>query len=138
MTLSGTYDAASGVITGTGFGTTSGGGVSGSGEGDWTATVDPVAGTIAAIAGDNEATFDLTFTPVRQLTPGPVGGSVGGCPISGSVSRCGQTAVLPLQLALEHLARHVPRERLVADDEVARQLEVGQVGSRTPRGPPAP
>lgn len=33
------------------------------GKGAWTATVDPAACTIAAIAGDNEATFDLTFTP---------------------------------------------------------------------------
>ena len=33
------------------------------GKGAWTATVDPAAGTIAAIAGDNEARFDLTFTP---------------------------------------------------------------------------
>jgi hypothetical protein len=61
--LTGIYDAATGSITGTGFGTTQGGGISGSGEGSWTATVDPAAGTIAGIGGDNEVTFDLTFPP---------------------------------------------------------------------------
>ncbi len=61
--LTGSYDATTGSITGTGFGTTQGGGVSGSGEGSWTATVDPAAGTIAGVGGDNEVTFDLTFAP---------------------------------------------------------------------------
>ena len=42
-----------------------------------------------------------------------------------------EVGVLVAQLAFEHLARHVAGQRLVADDEVAGQLEVGQL---TPAG----
>ena len=59
--LTGTYDPAAGTMTGTGFGATTAGPVSGPGEGGWTATVDPAAGTI--VGGADGAVFELTFTP---------------------------------------------------------------------------
>jgi hypothetical protein len=64
--LTGTYDAASGTMSGTGFGEVSGGGVAGgSGGGAWSASVNPAAGTVSGTAGDADgtATFELTFPP---------------------------------------------------------------------------
>ena len=64
--LTGTYDAASGTMSGTGFGEVSGGGVAGgTGGGAWSASVNPAAGTVSGTAGDADgtATFELTFPP---------------------------------------------------------------------------
>ena len=63
--LTGTFDAASGTMSGTGFGQVSSGGFGGSGSGAWAATVNPAAGTVSGTAGDADgtATFELTFPP---------------------------------------------------------------------------
>ena len=64
--LTGTYDPASGTMSGTGFGEVNAGGVAGgSSGGPWSATVNPAAGTVSGTAGDADgtATFELTFPP---------------------------------------------------------------------------
>jgi actin-like ATPase involved in cell morphogenesis len=64
--LTGTFNPVSNLMSGTGFGTVNAGGVAGgSGSGDWTAIVDPLAGTVNGSAGDADgrATFLLTFEP---------------------------------------------------------------------------
>lgn len=53
-------------MAGSGFGTVDAGGFAGgSGTGDRSATVDPLAGTVNGIAGDadGQVTFLLTFAP---------------------------------------------------------------------------
>ena len=65
--LTGTYDPVTGVASGDGFGSVSGGGVSGGGSGTWTATIDTASGTLSGIAGDGSdtAAFELTFEPYQ-------------------------------------------------------------------------
>jgi hypothetical protein len=65
--LTGTYDPVTGIASGDGFGSVSGGGVTGGGSGAWSATIDTASGTLSGIAGDGSdtATFELNFEPYQ-------------------------------------------------------------------------
>lgn len=61
--LTGDFDADALTITGTGFGTVNAGGFGGSGEGSWTAFVEPEAGLLLGVTGEGDGSFELTFDP---------------------------------------------------------------------------
>jgi len=68
--LTGEFDPVTNTMAGTGFGTVSAGGFGGGGEGGWSATVAPEAGTVTGIVGDadGQASFELTFPPYTPPT----------------------------------------------------------------------
>jgi actin-like ATPase involved in cell morphogenesis len=65
--LTGTYDPVTGIASGDGFGSVSGGGVTGGGSGAWSATIDTASGTLSGVGGDGSdtATFELIFEPYQ-------------------------------------------------------------------------